>query len=173
MKNKFIFDVKDITEMAIFVAIALILDKIKIPISITGGSLNLSMVPLIIFADRKGFIKGLIASSIVFGLLSCIIDGYGLITYPFDYLIAFSGYSFIGFLNTKINNKYVLVSVSFICAFATRMIGHTMSSMIIFSYSFGAAIIYNLIYVSLSVIVSYIALMLLIKRVEKLQIFKN
>ena len=39
---------RDIIEIAIFISIAIVLDKLlKIPFAPTGGSINLSMVPLL------------------------------------------------------------------------------------------------------------------------------
>ena len=172
-RKKKIFSIYDISEMAILVALALVLDKIKIPVGETGGSINLSALPLMIYSYRRGWWKGLIASSIVFGLISNIFDGYGIITYPFDYLIAFSGYSLIGlyvFLFKKLMSKddkhyliYLNVSIVLggISAFLTRMIGSSISSMVIYGLDLKAALIYNIAYIPISVASSTVALCLL------------
>ena len=172
-RKKKLFSIYDISEMAILVALALVLDKIKIPVGETGGSINLSALPLMIYSYRRGWWKGLIASSIVFGLISNIFDGYGIITYPFDYLIAFSGYSLIGLyvvlfkkLMSKDNKHYLIylnisIVLGGISAFITRMIGSSISSMVIYGLDLKAALIYNIAYIPISVASSTVALCLL------------
>ena len=172
-KEKTFFSTYDLAEMAILVALALVLDWIKISVGTTGGSINLSALPLMIYAYRRGPLKGLIASSIVFGLLSNIFDGYGIITYPFDYLIAFSGYSLIGlyvklFKNLMDKDKkhyliYFNVSIVLggISAFITRMFGSTLSSIIIYEYNLRDALAYNILYIPLSSLSSTLAFCIL------------
>ncbi len=172
-KDKRLFSIYDISEMAILVALALVLDKIKIPVGETGGSINLSALPLMIYSYRRGWWKGLIASSIVFGLISNIFDGYGIITYPFDYLIAFSGYSLIGLyvslfkkLMSKDSKNYLIyfnisIVLGGLSAFITRMIGSSISSIVLYGLDLKAALIYNLAYIPVSVASSTIALCLL------------
>lgn len=170
--EKEVFNVKDLTEMGMMVALSLILDKIKIGIGATGGSINLSMLPLLIYSYRHGFIKGLVASSVVFGLLSNLIDGYGFNTYPFDYFIAFFGYSLPGLFKILFNklckdNEYLSMLYTFISscilAFIIRMIGSSLSSIINYGYSLKDSLIYNCLYVGPSTLISLIAAILLIK----------
>ena len=61
MKSSFFkFSVRDIAEIAVLCALAVVLDKFgKIPIGSTGGSINISTVPLFIIAFRHGWFKGL------------------------------------------------------------------------------------------------------------------
>ncbi len=172
-KEKRLFSIYDISEMAVLVALALVLDKIKIPVGETGGSINLSALPLMIYSYRRGAWKGLIASSLVFGLISNIFDGYGIITYPFDYLIAFSGYSLIGLyvvlfkkLMSKDDKHYLIyLNVSIILggvsAFLTRMIGSSISSILLYGLDLKGALIYNIAYIPLSVASSTLGLCLL------------
>ena len=47
--------------------------------------------------------NGLVSSGVVYGLLTCLTDGYGLVTFPFDYLIGFGSAGFVG-----VFSKYVL-----------------------------------------------------------------
>lgn len=170
--NSKLFSINDIVELSIMVALALILDKIKISIGSTGGSINLSALPLIIFSIRKGFIKGLFASSIVFAFISNIFDGYGLVCLPFDYVIAFSGYAFSGlfyslFKKYMINDKKTLLFLNLsmilgcLVSFITRMFGSSLSSIFLYEYSVKAALIYNLAYISLSILSSLIGCILL------------
>ena len=79
MKSSFFkFSIRDIVEIAVMCAFAVVLDKfVKIPIGATGGSINIASVPLFIVAYRHGWFKGLIASGVVFALITCILDAYG------------------------------------------------------------------------------------------------
>lgn len=176
------YTIYEISEIAILTALALVLDKVKIPLGITGGSINLSALPLFIIAIRHGAIKGIVASSVIFGLVSCLLDGYGMQFYPFDYLIAFSGYASVGLyiylfkkfiLSKKAendNNALMFMMSAFvlggITSFLSRMVGHTISSIVFYEYTFEAALVYNLPYVSISIIATTIAALLLAKPIQ-------
>ena len=72
MKKTFGFTVKDIAEIAILSARAIVLDRVvRIPLGATGGSINISMVPLYVIALRHGWFKSFIAGGIVYGLITC------------------------------------------------------------------------------------------------------
>jgi len=179
--DKLNFTIYDISEIAVLVALALILDKVKIPVGATGGSINAAAVPLFVIGIRFGFIKGIISSSVIFGFISCLFDGYGLQYFPFDYLIAFSGYAFVGlffniFMNkikaiaaSSLRNKkeliYLIISIVLggFVSFATRMVGHCASSMIYYGYSFVEAFVYNIIYVVFSMAGSMVIAIILAK----------
>ena len=82
-----IFSVRDICEIALISAIAIVLGFFcEIRIGQNGGSIGFSMIPLLFICYRHGLIKGFIASGIIYGLASCIYDGYGLHCYPFEKL---------------------------------------------------------------------------------------
>ena len=82
MKNAiFGFSVKDIVEISMLVAISILLDKfVKIPFGLTGGSINIAMVPLFVISLRHGWFKTLISCGVVFGFITCLLDDYGLFT---------------------------------------------------------------------------------------------
>ena len=91
------YSVQEIAETAIMVALAVVLDQFcKIPIQANGGSISFSALPLFIIAIRYGAFKGFIASGFIFGFITCLMDGYGFQTFPFDYLIALGGYGLVG-----------------------------------------------------------------------------
>ena len=107
-EQKSIFTVKDLTEISVLVGLALVLDTfVKIPIQIAGGSANIACVPLFIIALRHGPIKSFIAGGVAFGLLSCLIDGYGFIYYPMEYLIAFGAVSVLGIFGRLIHELFI------------------------------------------------------------------
>ncbi len=164
------FNVKDLVEISMLVGLALVLDQVKLFKMPTGGSVNLAGIPLLIIALRHGPVKGFIASSLIFGLLSCLIDGYGFQFFPFDYFIAFSGYAFAG-VAFNLFKKYLIKDnpvksniylVSLICSLLiggifviiTRVIGSSLSSMIFYGYDLKGAFIYNIGYVGVSAAIS-------------------
>ncbi len=173
------FSIYEISEIAIFCSLALVLDKAKIPVGATGGSINASALPLFIIAIRYGPLKGLFASSLIFGFISCLLDGYGIQTYPFDYLIAFSGYASVGlFMNIfkkhvlakKENMEFACICFSFIlgaiASFITRMLGSSISSVLFYELSFGEALVYNIAYIPLSVFGCMIIALILAKPIQ-------
>jgi len=182
--DKMNFTIYDISEIAILCGLAIILDKVKIPIGATGGSINACAVPLFLISIRFGFFKGLISSSIVFGILSCMVDGYGFQYFPFDYLIAFSGYAVVGLVyhqllkHTKKNlnetkrkridliNLNIAFLIGGIASWLTRMTGHIISSIVYYEYTFETAFIYNVIYVSFSILTSLVICCVLSKPIQ-------
>ena len=104
-------NIRDMVEIAMFCAMAIVLDLtfFKIRIGQNGGSISLVMLPLSFLCVRKGFVKGFIGCGIVFGFLSCLLDGYGLVTYPLDYLGAFGSISIVGLFTTLKFSRFKLV----------------------------------------------------------------
>ena len=89
-----------VTECAVFVAMALALSYLKIPIGLAfggfGGSIDLVMIPLIVFAVHRGLGWGLLAG-LVFGTIKYFIGAHADISWIsiiFDYSVA---YAFVGF----------------------------------------------------------------------------
>lgn len=139
------YSIQEICETAVMVALAVVLDQFaKIPIQANGGSISFSPVPLFIIAIRFGGIKGFISSSLIFGFITCLLDGYGLQTFPFDYFLALAGYGFVGtfvnllskFSKGKKKNEYGLmiagICVGGVLALITRYIGHMISAAILY-----------------------------------------
>ena len=164
------FKVSDMAEVGILSALAIGLQFIKIPIGATGGSINLGLIPLFVIALRHGAVKGFIASAFVFGLITCLTDGYGFNTYPFDYLVGFGGCAVLGFFNKYCftsNEKgyskwgFLWISIGVIVASVIRFIGSTASSMINYGYKFLPACSYNAVYVFVTGAVSLGAMLLL------------
>ncbi len=163
-------NVKAITEDAMLIALAFVLSFVKIPIGSTGGSINLQMLPLFIIALRRGPLHCFISSGIIYGLLACLVDGYGFATYPFDYLLGFGSAAILGFfrpliLNEKENYAYRLCFIFLGCLLATllRFISSTVSSVVIYEYAFVAALAYNAVYIPVSGAVSIAVLMIFFK----------
>ena len=157
--NQMEFNVGDITEMGVLVALALGLNFIKVLQFPTGGSVNLQMLPLFLLTLRRGPLKGFIGGGIIYGLISCLTDGYGFAFYPFDYLMAFGSSCLLGFFVPYIMSESqktynikgeVFLLVGAILATFFRFVGGCISSMIFYSYSLVAAMEYNALYVFVS-----------------------
>ncbi len=149
-------NVKDIVEIGIFVSLAVVLDLgfFKIKIGTQGGSISFAMVPLFLISLRKGFFKGFVASGIIFGLITCLTDNYGFITYPFDYLLGFGSIAIIGLFKNKIfpaNNKFTIAGliflvIGFILSIFSRLVFATLSGILIYKLNFVGSITYQLAY---------------------------
>ena len=99
MKNKH----RSLCEGAVMVAIAQILSYIKLWEMPWGGSIVLSMVPIILFSVRWGLGSGLLAG-FVFGVLQFMFDGGFAINWQSmigDYLLAFTVLGLAGLMKGK------------------------------------------------------------------------
>ena len=150
---------RDITESGVLIAIALGLNFIKLFPAPTGGSVNLQMLPLFYLALRRGPLKGFIGCGIVYGIISCLTDGWGFAYFPFDYLLGFGGASFMGYFSKYIFSDEVknynikgevFLFIGGVGATIIRFIGGTVSSMIFYSLDIASAMLYNVGYVFIS-----------------------
>lgn len=163
------FSIKEMVELAILIALAVVFDFIpKIKVGATGGSISLTMMPLFIIAFRFNTVKTFVASGIIYGLITCLFDGYGFATYPFDYLLGFGLISLTSlFRKVAFSDKLpISLQITFfaIAIFAggiARFIGATLSSMIIYRTTFWAGVSYNATYILPSVAFSLAILLLL------------
>ena len=161
---------RQIVEEGVLISLAFVLNFIKIPIGPTGGSINFQMLPLMLIALRHGPQHGFVAGGIVYGLLTCLTDGYGFACYPFDYLIGFGSCAAMGFFRKFIfsddKDTYNASGLSFILLGGIlttfiRYVGSNVSSIVVYKYSLTAALAYNSFYIPISGLVSTIALMLM------------
>lgn len=173
-KGLFSFSIKDITEIAIMVALSIAIDRfVRIPIGSTGGSLNISAIPLMVVALRHGPFKAFIASGIVYGLITCLLDGYGIVTYPMEYLVAFGSIAFMGFVAPFLINNFgkglngklfsiVLLFCATLLWSTIRFFAASFDSVFIYKYTWEAAFTYNVTYVFPSAALDIILLSLLL-----------
>ena len=166
--------IRDITEIAMLCAGSIVLDVIfhflpNIPGQV--GSISIACVPLYLIAIRHGPARGFFSASIVYGLLTCLTDGYGLYLYPLDYFVGFSGVAIIGFFRNFILAKgqtgYTFKSVLFIvlgvlAGSVVRLFGSGLSSIFNYGYTFNAALIANL-YTLLSGAACLVVLLIIFK----------
>ncbi len=158
------FNVRDIAEDAVLIAMAFGLNFLKIPVGATGGSVNFQMLPLMVIAIRKGPVHGFLCGGIIYGLLTCLTDGYGFACYPFDYLIGFGSVAVLGFFRNLIlpkdANGYNVKSMLFlllggVLSTFVRFAGSNISSMVVYGYTLKAALAYNSFYIPLSGAISF------------------
>ena len=176
--NKISITTKDMAEDAILIAMAFALNFAKIPVGISGGSINAQMLPLMIIALRRGPIHGFLCGGLIYGLLTCLTDGYGFATFPFDYLIAFGSVGIIGlFRNIILGDNVEKVTLKgelfiLLAGFITtlvRYIGSTTSSALVYglplfstsNFLLGSAIGYNIIYIPVSGAIATAILMII------------
>ncbi len=132
MKNK---NLRTLTEGAVLTALALALSYIKIPIGLGfggfGGSVDLVMIPLIIFALRRGCIWGL-GAGLIFGTLKFFLAGGVALNWEsmlLDYSLA---YMFVGFAGLVRRGRLQLFGGALLGCFA-RFIIHFLSGVTIYA----------------------------------------
>lgn len=162
--------IRDMTEIAALVGIAVVLDQfVKIDVTGAGaGSIGLATLPLFIIAYRLGAAKGFIAGGVVFGILTNILDGYGIATYPFDYLLAFGLVGLAGLFRNlafprdgKVKPLHLVwYGVGIIVGTLGRYLGSVISSMVLYGANLGFALTYNW-YILLSGLVVLILMLIL------------
>lgn len=97
------FKLRTLTEGAIMVALAVVLNFFKVDLGPEGGSVNLVLIPLVLFAMRWGAAPGVIAG-FVFGLLKAMIGGgisYGWQSLLLDYSVAYALVGLAGVLKNR------------------------------------------------------------------------
>ena len=87
--------VRALTEGAILLALAIVLNLVSKPIfanMVNGGSVSLAMFPILLYAHRWGLQKGLLMG-FAYGLLDMLLDGgyaWGWQSILLDYLVAYT-----------------------------------------------------------------------------------
>ena len=124
-----------ICEGAICVAVALALSYIKIPMGVAfggfGGSIDLVMIPLIIYAVRRGLSWG-IGAGLVFGTLKYFLAGGVAASWQsmlLDYSLAYAAVGFAGLFK---NRPRGLVPGA-VCGCIARFIIHYISGVTIYA----------------------------------------
>ena len=148
-KNLFKFSVRDICEIAMMCALAIAIDQLlNVKIGANGGSISFACLPLFIVSYRHGWFKGFIASGIVFGFITCVFDGWGLVTYPLDYLIAFGSIGIAGLFGRTIYKfvkgegvkskimSLLLILATVLIHIIIRLCSSTLSGIVIYNYTF-------------------------------------
>ena len=187
MKNR---NLRCITEGAIMVALSLALSYLKIPIGLAfggfGGSIDLVMIPLIIFAIHRGLSWGL-GAGLVFGTLKYFFASGTAINWEsmlLDYSIA---YMFVGFAalmrGKRLGGKAWAFPLSALIGCVCRFVIHFISGVTIYAEYFEDvfmgiggltpvtySVLYNGTYMLPNTVLAVILCFLLRKPVEKLKL---
>ncbi|MDY2914035.1 MAG: energy-coupled thiamine transporter ThiT [Candidatus Enteromonas sp.] len=166
------FSAKEIAEDGMLIAMAFILNLVKIPVAGVdqGGSINFQMLPLLIIALRHGPASGFVCGGLVYGVLTCLTDGYGFACFPFDYLVGFGSVAVMGIFRHFILGKNVkgydwkailFIICGGILSTFVRFVGSSVSSMILYGVDFSYAVTYNGIYIPVSGAIAFAALVAL------------
>lgn len=125
-----------LAEGGISVALAVALSYLKIPIGLAfggfGGSIDLVMIPLIVFAVRWGFGWGL-GAGLIFGTLKYFLGnhsgGISWVSIIFDYSVA---YAFVGFAGL-LRGKYKALPLAALIGCAARFLIHYISGVTVYA----------------------------------------
>lgn len=146
---------REIVESGMLIALAIILDLpfLKFRVGENGGSISFTMVPLFILALRVGPLKGFIGCGIVYGVITCLTDGWGFMYFPFDYLLGYGSIAIAGFFKNRIFKasttfKGIMWStLAVVLALIGRIISSSISSMVFYEFKLIPALIYNITYI--------------------------
>lgn len=162
-----------VCEGAIMVAFAVVLSFLKFKIWPNGGSIDLVMIPILVFAFRRGGLWG-IGAGLIFGTIKCIVSGgigYGWQSILLDYSIAYAVVGVAGFFK----NRPIIGTIA---AGAVRFFVHVLSGVYIWVYMpdeflgiamtsiWGYSCLYNITYVLPSTILAAVAIAILYKKTK-------
>ncbi|MGT2925949.1 energy-coupled thiamine transporter ThiT [Streptococcus cuniculipharyngis] len=168
------------TERALLLALSLLLDKLILFQLPQGGSISLGMLPVIIFALRYGPISGCLLGSLS-GQLQLFLGGYFLSPWQFflDYPIAYGLLGLAGLATRQKNLSHRPVLLAFAIGLASlgRLVAHTLAGILFYSdYApkgspvWLYALTYNAGFLIPSAIISYLLLLILLKKIPRLLI---
>lgn len=172
--NKIDLTIREIVEMAMLVALAVVLNyklfNIPIVAHEEGGSIGISMIPLFILAYRHGVIKGFLGAGIVYGILAILMDSYNIATFPFDYLFASGSIALAGlwrktFLpetNKNKTQKVIAIVLSVLLCGTLKFISHFISGLIVYNATVAFSFSYNITYCAINTGIALIILLLLL-----------
>lgn len=171
--------------LALFIVFAMV--KITLPANFAGGSISLSMLPLVVLALLRGPKVGLLAGLLA-GTLDYILEPYAVsfVQVLLDYPLAFTLVGLAGIFSKQIfkahkDGKTILVlfgvAIATFLGGMARFIAHFISGVVFFSenapagqnillYSFGYQVTYMLPSIVAVIILSVIIVPILIGRVR-------
>jgi thiamine transporter len=163
---------KQVTELAIFLALAVVLEFLSFlfPRMPFGGSFSISMLPLFVLTLRHGLKIGFLAGAL-YGILDMLISGLGYVTIHWaviflDYLFAFGAVGFAGFIFMINKKSPALFALGIGVAMLIRLFFHWLAGVTIWkeyvvmdypdmSVALGS-LVYNSLYMIPSLIVTAI-----------------
>ncbi len=170
--------IRQLCEGAMLVALAQILSYIKLWEMPWGGSVVLSMVPLVLYAVRWGLGPGLLAS-FVFGVLQFVFDGGFAIGWQSiigDYLVAFTVLGLAGLAKGKKGGIFVGTVIACAARFLVHyVVGATVWGAYMPEEFFGItmttpwfySLLYNVAYMGPNIIITLVVFGLLWRPMKK------
>ena len=171
MRNK---TVRILCEAALCVAMSAVLSYVKLDVGPSGGSINATMIPLVLLAIRWGWGWG-VGAGLVFGTLKYFLgEGFVIswVSIIFDYSVAYAFVGFAGVLKRKADlawlaaligcaARFVIHYISGVTVYAQWMpeefLGLTMTSPLFYSA------LYNLFYMLPSTVITVVGVFALSK----------
>ena len=159
--------VRMLCEGALCIAMSVVLSYVKLDVGPSGGSINATMIPLILFAIRWGWGWG-VGAGLVFGTLKYFLgEGFVIswVSIIFDYSVAYAFVGFAGVLKRKANLAWLATLIGCVARFVVHYIsgvtvyaewmpeefmGMTMTSPFFYSA------LYNLFYMLPSTVISLV-----------------
>lgn len=151
--KKLAMPVRALCEGALLIALAMVLNEIKLFRLPNGGSITLEMLPIFVYALRWGVGPGVLAG-LVFGALQMVLDGaiaWGWQSLLLDYLLAFPPLGLAGLFRGRKWGVFVGSAIGALGRFAVHFIsGVTIYAItvptVIFSRTYTSPALYSLVY---------------------------
>lgn len=117
-------------EVALCVSLAVICSFVKVWEMPQGGSVALTMIPILLISYRRGVVSGILTGSI-YGVISLMIAGviYHPMSILLDYILAFGLLGLAGFF--KRNRSGLILGT--VCGVGARFISSTLSGAVLFA----------------------------------------
>ncbi len=160
-----------LTEVAAFVALSVICSFIKVWEMPQGGSVSLTMVPILLIAFRRGAFAGMLTGGI-YGLISLAIAGviYHPMSVLLDYLLAFALVGMAGFFRKNLPMA--------ICGTIVGVLGRFLSSLVSGAVLFGSyapagqnpwvySLIYQATYLLPELVICLVAIIFLYEKAKR------
>lgn len=164
-----------LTEMAVCIAMAVVCSFLKMWEMPQGGSVALTMVPILFIAIKRGAVTGMICGA-VYGLLSMLIAGviYHPASILLDYVLAFGALGIAGVFGKNVKG----IIFGSLAGVSGRFISSLVSGAVIFADYAPAgqnpwvySLIYQATYMVPELILSVVVLLLLYNKARRL--FEN
>lgn len=161
-----------LSEIAIFTATALIFDRLTLFTLPQGGSITISMLPLLLLAHRRGWRAGLLAGGLT-GILQLTFGGYFLNPWQvfLDYGLAYMSLGLAGVTIAEQKQSFYQLFIRANLAISLRLVCHTLAGIIFYGQYAPAgtpvwqyALIYNASFIIPSASISLFLLYLLYQK---------
>ena len=122
---------------------------------------------------RQGPFKGFIGAGIIFGCIDCLVDGEPIASIPLDYLVGYGSAAIVGFTELVYKGKldvkkYIVCGLFCLIATFVRLVGGTLSGMLLWETPFVESLVYNATYIVPTGLFALVGLLLLLKPNEQI-----